>query len=368
MESELYGEFAFRDTILDQLDRYWVYLQRMRLHDPDAYGMYSQLGAAVVPPAAWSLQDGPHHLDENRSKPPPQPLKLSPWWKVHRPTFGCIVYGITPLVEKYESEHQDMWVPKFMYFNKYNKPPPNIQPTSGGDVYGMTIWWDKPHVKKMTRSNKGGVPEEYAVFISKDGTDVHALPMCKVEMVPIPEKWNGLVHFNIPQKAWRIPKQFIAWAKFNNMEPDQFLTDIFIDAANHVEQANYSMTRIAVSKGNMTAVFGVDPRRMAYFFQDRDVTLTVNGSRQRVFHMVRAHVRKTGKAVKFHFRGLREFEWAGYHVKITVPGRDHFMLPEIDIGCDDSYWLDKKDKDNMTQPQLGKLLNKMMAAGRGGHK
>ena len=50
-ESELYGEFNFRDTILGQLDRYWVYLERMRKHDPDSYGFYKQLGATLVPHA-----------------------------------------------------------------------------------------------------------------------------------------------------------------------------------------------------------------------------------------------------------------------------------------------------------------------------
>jgi len=32
-KTEMYGEFNFRDTILDQLDRYWVYLERMKIHD-----------------------------------------------------------------------------------------------------------------------------------------------------------------------------------------------------------------------------------------------------------------------------------------------------------------------------------------------
>jgi hypothetical protein len=41
-----------------------------------------------------------------------------------------------------------------------------------------------------------------------------------------------------------------------------------------------------------------------------------------------------------HFRGVRRFTWAGYKVKITVPGKDHPMLEEVDIGMKDAYWAD----------------------------
>ena len=57
--------------------------------------------------------------------------------------------------------------------------------------------------------------------------------------------------------------------------------------------------------------------------------------------MVRGHERNTKNGVsfvKFHFRGERHFTWAGYKVDITVPGKDHFMLPEINVGSSDEYW------------------------------
>ena len=38
------GEFTFRDTILQQLDRYFFYLGHMKKSDPDAYALYSKVG------------------------------------------------------------------------------------------------------------------------------------------------------------------------------------------------------------------------------------------------------------------------------------------------------------------------------------
>ena len=83
-----------------------------------------------------------------------------------------------------------------------------------------------------------------------------------------------------------------------------------------------------------------------------------------IFHIVRAHVRKTGQKVKFHFRGLREFIWAGYRVSITVPGRDHFIATDFDVGAIDEYWADKKAK-YLDAPEIGRLLVARMKDGLG---
>ena len=49
IEHDEYGEFYFRHTILDQLDRYFVILKRMKSGDKEAYDLYSQLGAYILP-------------------------------------------------------------------------------------------------------------------------------------------------------------------------------------------------------------------------------------------------------------------------------------------------------------------------------
>lgn len=379
-EAEFYGEYNFRDTILDQLDRYFIYLRRMKKNDPGSYALYKQVGAILLPYIDIHPDLATNKPDRKRHKPHTTMPKLSAWFKKNRPGFGCFVYGANPVAEKFElgeSEKEKLkktgkWitVPKFMYFNKYSKPPPEVQPMSGGDVYCMSVWWDRPHDPSYKR--KAGGQTEYAVFISADGEEIQILRMCKTKYIDVLAKKHKKdnFYFKIPQRCWQIPKTFKDWADDFHEDVQIHLADIFVEAMHRYEQSQYSMIRIAAKKDDMTAVFSVNVKRMAYFFKDRDYVLTENGTRKPVFHMVRAHERETvtGKhAVKFHFRGEREFTWAGYQISITVPGRDHFMLSEFDIGTVDEYWIDKKEmKDYMMPDQVGKMIVDGIESGLGG--
>ena len=133
----------------------------------------------------------------------------------------------------------------------------------------------------------------------------------------------------------------------------------------HTENAQLSMIKVTAEKGGVAAVFSVNVHRTAYFFQDRDYHLTEGGTRKKIFHFVRPHVRSDGVTVKAHFRGERSFDWAGYKINITVPGRDHFVTDEFNVGASDAYWLDK-DVKHVTMPELGKKLKGWMNEGVGG--
>jgi hypothetical protein len=379
-ENEIWGEFAFRDTILDQLERYWIYLARMRKHDLDAYEFYKQIGATVVPPVHWFLHKGVRSQDDGKPIKPKPPKPLSPWWKQNRPGFGCVTYGIYSKVEEDEmaarfegkDKNKRMWVPKFLYFVKYRHPPANIQPTTGGDVYKMTVWWDKPQSKEA-KKHKGGVPEDYAVYVSADGNDVHVLPMHETEYLPIRRKkpYHGYkrgITFHVPHRCWTIPRHYVNWAKAHGQDANTFLTSLFLDAAHSVEMAEYSMVRVSVHNGALTAAFGVDVKKLPYFFQDRDIVLTESGTaRKRAFHLVRPHVRASGHAVKMHFRGEREFTWAGYRVSITIPARDHFMLTEFDVGVDHMAEVPRKERKlYLTEKKVAAMLVDKMKRGIGG--
>ncbi len=378
-ENEIWGEFAFRDTILDQLERYWVYLERMKKHDRDAYDFYKQLGATVVPPVHWFLHKGARTKEKDEPVKPKPPKPLSPWWKQHRPGFGCVTYGIYSKVEEDEmamrfegkDKNKRMWVPKFLYFVKYRHPPANVQPTTGGDVYRMTVWWDRPQDEPKSKKYFG-IPEEYAVYVSASGDDVHVLPMHETEYLPIRRKKsaNGYkrgITFTVPHRTWTIPRHYVNWAKHHGLDANTFLTSLFLDAAHSVEMAQYSMVRVAVHNGSLTASFGVDVKKLPYFFQDRDIVLTDSGSRRRAFHLVRPHVRRDGAAVKMHFRGEKDFTWAGYKVAITIPARDHFMLTDFDIGVDSMSEVPKKDRKNyVTEKKVAAILVDKMKRGLGG--
>jgi hypothetical protein len=364
-ESEFYGEFHFRDSILEQLDRYWVYLRRMKKHDPDSYQMYKALGATIIPYSATGAnrEHTPIHkmttqeIDECRAN-----IKLSPWFIKTRPAFGCVAVGTDPLTEKEEQEgviggddKQWLIIPKFVYFVKYRQPPPEIQLMSGGDIYKMTIWWDRPF--DVNHKDKYGVPTDVCVFVSQDGQHIQILRTLDTKMVKIRSKKNGLNYDLIPQRAWRIPSNYVKWAKDHGLDAQTHLAHIFCGMTKKFEYSNLSMIRVNVYKDNLCAVFGVNPRRLPYFFQDRNVQIDQHGSKKRIFHYVKSHQRSDGALIKEHFRGLRQFDWAGYRVLITIPGRDHLLFPEISLGLSDEYWM-KDKKDVIYEGQFGEALAK----------
>lgn len=363
-ETELYGEFNFRDTILDQLDRYWFYLDRMRKHDADAYGFYKQVGAVMVPHVVLrSWEDNEHE------KATPEEIQkykdkifLPPSFKQNRPSFGCIAYGTNSVVEQREAKHEGRLSPRFIYYTKCSRPSPDVQPMTGGDTYKIVVWWDRALEKKW----KWGKPTEFAVHINTAGDEIHVLRLLRTNMIDIKEK-KGLKHFSIPKRAWIIPEFYKEWASEHGIPVEMYLAGLFCDAAKILENSQLSTLRVAVHKDNMTAVFGIDPRRMSYFFRDRDYKLNANGHRIPVFHIVKPYVRSDGVAVKMQFRGDRDFTWAGYRVTITVPGLDHFLLSELNIGTVDSYW-QEKGKKYLTEPEFGEKLVQYMEQGVGAHK
>jgi hypothetical protein len=383
-EQEMYGEFNFRDTILQQLERYFVYIERMKKHDPDAYGYYKEVGATVLPYMAsgsWNRADMLRERTDDKTRH----TELSDWFHLTRPTFGCFLYGADPETEKYEkmaTAHKkgfEIWVPKMLYYRKYKLPPPELQMISGGDIYAMTVWWDKPLDPKM----KWGAPQEFGIFVSRDGKQVTALRQCDTELIEVPSRQErpkgrrkggrnpdlrmrrSLGHTFVPKRAFHMPSELERWAKDNGDNVQHFLTELFKEAVQHNEGTQFSMTRVTASKGDLAATFSVNIHRTSYFFQDRDIELTDDGKRKRIFHFVRPHVRADGTQVKAHFRGENEFTWAGYDIKITIPGRDHFILADLDVGLIDQYWEEKGVKYG-TPAQLGKKMKRWMNEGLGG--
>ena len=337
------------------MDSYWLYLKRIRQGDKDSYQLLRQTGIQLMP---YSATRG---FDKWRDEGEPE---LSPWWHHHRPGFGAVAYGFDDVTKEaentivadmadpdYESKHPEklarrdkiavgamkhrpvalvktpvkydkeqfdrpraMWHPRFLYFGKYSKPPTDMEYLDGGDIYKMTVYWDRcdRHTPKYLRSKRaGGIPQSYGVWIEHGTGQVRILKMKLTKKIRL--RWcrgprGGNVNtgnITLLQQEWTVPDQYLPWSHrgVNNAEPEDYLRRLFIEAAALYESSVLgSMIRVAVSKGALTATFGVEVKRVPYFFKDRDVVLTVNGTKKRIFHIVRPHVRKDGAAVPMHFR------------------------------------------------------------------
>jgi hypothetical protein len=117
------------------------------------------------------------------------------------------------------------------------------------------------------------------------------------------------------------------------------------------------MVKVLVTNASgLVASFGVNAKRLPYFFRDRDYELTDTMARKRIFHIVKAHQRSDGSSVKLHFRGERRFTWAGYDVEIVIPGKHRLDLFRFDVGMDDADRF-KSNKGLIGSKIIGKWLS-----------
>ena len=127
------------------------------------------------------------------------------------------------------------------------------------------------------------------------------------------------------------------------------------------------MIKVKAYKGRLAAIFSVNVLRTPYFFKDRDLCVNVRGKKKKIFHIVRTHIRKTGSVVRTHFRGMREFNWNGYKIRITVPGWHHVNTHDLDIGATDGEHVEDI-KDYMDMAVLGKTLSGLEEDSVGGFR
>jgi|LULM01.1.fsa_nt_gb hypothetical protein len=352
-EQDEYGEFYFRHTILDQLGRYFVILKRMKRGDKDAYDLYSQLGAYILP----ERKVEGYECDV-----------LEPRWLELRPSFGMVLHGSRSQQVKIDKEKR-FYVPFAVYFNKYrsDRAPTTVQPVNSGDVYCCTVYWDTFHGSKKN-GMKRGAPTEFALNVSPSG-EVHILKVLENKNITIrgkKGKGRGST-FTVPQRRWGVPEFFEGWAKEHGEDVRPFLASIFIETANAQIAASSSMIKVKAYKGRLAAVFSVNILRTPYFFKDRDLYVNDRGKKKKIFHIVKTHIRKTGSVVRTHFRGMREFNWKGYRIRITVPGWHHVNTHDLNIGSTDEEHVEDI-QDYIDTAVLGKTLSGLEEDSVGGFR
>jgi hypothetical protein len=334
------GEFYFREAILDQLDYYFTCIKRMRRSDPDAFGLYSRVGALLMPRGL--LDDSDYPLIG---------LGVSSWFRTVLPDFGAVFYGDKARRSEAEvsSKKHSLW-PRFFYFRKYKhgRGPVAIEPVTDGAVYVLTAYWDRPEEKGFKAA-----PSELAVAVERDGS-VRLLRTLTSETVTIRHK-RGIDRgrrTTFERPVWAKGGAFLrGWAGEHRIEAEEMAQRLFAQATVLVELAQNSMVRVSVNRADLTAAFTVNIKRTPYFFKDRELVVNENGRRKRIFHIVRPHVRADGRAVKMHFRGMRDFAWNGYRIVVTVPGLHHAELSELNRGM-----IDGQVHEGYTMPQSGELL------------
>lgn len=353
------ADFAwrFRSTILDKLDEYFVCMDRLRRHDPDAYALFSRVGFVMSADAY-----------------------VNPESEANKPIISAPAGLGGILCPWLENEDPDKTMhPSFCYFQRIHHPL-RVQPWDG-PVYSFTAIFDDR--AKATRWRRTGlsVPVSCHIGIAADGTlhvlkelltSSHSVPMkgkharggdrdfrgrrCDAVLKMTVNTWD------IPAWVTELGMETPAWKDGN--DPTGYAKWLFgCCVGTHSKVLDHVIVRAIRRK--VCAAFAVDLSAAKRFFRDRDTTvLAADGRRKRIFHSVRAHDRALSDGrhlqVKQHFRGTRNFDWKGSRIHIVFPKRQEVMRVN---GLAANYLEDipkAKRRNYRDQVELGGIIAKLV--------
>ncbi len=343
------GRWYFKRDILNRLDEYFKIIVKMKKHDRDSYELYSRIGAVITSKNVGVWVSAINKIDG-------------------RVGFGAIFSTRCPETD------DDMFQPCFIYFQKVTLPPATVQPTAGVVYEVVAIYLDPKPNRKM-----GGDlthPAPAYVSIQPDGSckvlKQLQYPVQRIRS-KIPAKRRAIQNMGrtilLSKAQWKYP----SWIKDigekaekelgRKISIDEKMTHLFGWGYNIYCEASKDV-RIRCEKDGVVGAFMVDLLRMPYFFADRETTVAVDGKKKRIFHIVRTHKRsfKTGAHtyVKSHFRGQRRFEWNGYGITISMPGKHHTDLLDATFGSHDRDQINEPRRRFLDGRQLGKSLDNHM--------
>ena len=300
-DEDTHGRWTFKKDILDKLDDYFRYIKYMKKYDREAYVMYSKIGASIIP-------------DDTKTERGRLPTSWHNPKK--RPGFGAVAYL---------QQNDDVSVsPKFAYFRKLSKTPCNVLKPVPGDLYELTNF-----VQDTYRGDDYGHPIIGYVVVTADSAVVPA------------KYWYWKKHFRSQARVKKATYGLLldkaldkGWPVDGPQSVEEQAAFILSSLAGFYEQS-HSGIRVAAAKNRVTAVFSVDMLRTPYFFADRIPVYADEGHKKKIFHIVRTHKRETQTGttyVKSHFRGLRDFNWNGHCIHLSMSLKHHADVLDFEAG------------------------------------
>lgn len=318
-----FGALYYFGDLLDSLDSFHRTIKVLKRYDPTGYKAYSKMGGQVFNSESFENQES-----------------LSKYWLKNRPTFGMLHFNRS-------QSKKDLIPLALSYYQKIDKPCHvefNPEP-----VYRVVAF----NYDEKSKSGIGNI-FQFHVSVSVDG-EIKVLREKEFSPIFVGAKRCRNREAGKPIKSerksfhrneFKIPSKF---KEFFVCESDGSVSDgsyldhakyIFIMAANALSNAD-SGIRVSALKKGARCIFNIDMLRTPYFFKDREKTINQNGNTKKIFHIVRTHKRKTNKGevfVKTHFRGLTQFNWESYVIKIKHPKdlahQTEFSLPGKELSSE----------------------------------
>lgn len=324
---DTYGNFYYFDNLLNQLDDYFFFLRRLKSHDSDTYSLYKNVGGQIVNDEMCIYKEIPQS-----------------WKQGARPVFNMIHI----LNSKHDDENTI--TPKLMYFTKVKYAAEAQSINKPGDIYNLVFFY-------CERGKSGSYPASIYVHLANDLT-ITPLKVRTQESVRVSRErkrmkthslraggggklisigGGGSSFRTITRTTYTYPDLIIEHAKQKDKSPYEVVSDMFWLIAWISEYSNDGI-QVSVKKGQTTGVFNIGMERTPYFFKDREKTVGATGQTKKIFHSVKAHERvlANGKVVpvKMSFRGERSFLWKGYDVLVSVAGKHHKELRDLEVSLE----------------------------------
>ena len=119
-------------------------------------------------------------------------------------------------------------------------------------------------------------------------------------------------------RQWCLPTLAIAEEGKIQSDYEEYLKAVFVQLVKWWNGRSQEWS-VSVKKDGHRVTFSVKKEHTSGYFADRETVVNVDGKPRKIVHYVRAHDRIDGSFVKAHIRGLREFDWNGYHCHVTAP-------------------------------------------------
>ena len=326
-EKEHFGAHFYLGDLLERLDDVFQDLRLFRKLDPDAFKIFNKTGATV------SSSDGVMGRD------------LEPYILESLPAVGCYYIG--------GAETEEKVPPSFIFFIK-EKRPINVQPVNHGDVYRCVVTY-----------KVDGHPVGTQFYVAVSDQNILPLQQCLPREYKTPVRSLRARHNprqTIVRMEWGFPERLQGLAQENGKTVQEMAKTLFCIAANGTYQRENGLT-VTVKKHRYAAAFAIDVLRTPYFFADRDKVVTEDGQTKKILHIVRGHWRTVAGGekvfIKSHFRGLKEFMWNGYNVRIGMAGRHGAALSSFGIASLEE--IDTAGMDTVGADEIGEALEKVLA-------
>jgi hypothetical protein len=279
------GEWTFKNSILDCLDNAHIIAKRLKKASPRAYKEYNREGAVLPSQESTFVTLGQFDV----------PID-------NLPSFGSVIFSGD---RELSSDRVSVG---FISFTKLDRLPPGVEQTNGIS-FELAIYYD-------TGDAKYGHCLVCHASVAEDG-NIRVLREVYEQKQTIRHHDN--TNTRLTHQRVGVPPMVAIIAEEKGETVNEWVGNALRAAVNSYLLCAGGI-KISAQKMGIRSTFNVDMTRSAYFFADREPVFADEGHKKRIFHYVRSFVRVNGAKVRSHFRGLRDFTWNGYRVRVSVPG------------------------------------------------